>query len=224
MAEVLTTPLFSSSNLKAYYKADDVSDSKGSSTLTNINSVTFTSAKYGNGFNFGSSNSDKYLIKDTDIGIAGNNNSSFSFWLKLLAEISSGTWTLLRHSSTSGSDRYIEIKYEYNSGTRRLVVDVSGTTYTYNITLGTTDIYNIIITKDVAGNSSHLFVNGSDVANGTLGSSTTGNNFIALGARETPSNYASVLIDDVACFDKVLNTSEIQTIINEYASFIFNLI
>lgn len=213
MAELNSTSLLVDANLKAYYRGENVNDSTANAnTLTNVNSVAFTGGKFSNAFDFGSSNTTKYLQRTTDLGIAGNSNSSFSFWVKLQAEIASSTWTLLRHSSTSGADRYIEVYYDYNAGTRRLVVDVSGTTYTYTVTLGTSNYHHIVITKNVAGNSSHLWLDNTDVANGTLGSTTTGNNFIVLGAREVPSNYSSVFIDDVGCFDKVLNSTEISTL------------
>lgn len=213
MAELNNTALILDANLEAYYRGENVNDSTaGASHLTNVNSVAFNPAKYSNGFDFGATNTTKYLTVASDLGIAGNSDATFSFWVKCQAEIGSGTWLLLKHRSTTGADRGIGISYEYNGGTRRLAVDVSGTSYTYNITLGTTNYYHIVVTRNVAGNSSHLWVNNADVASGTVGSTTYGNNFLTLGASEVPDNYSSVFMDDVACFKDILTSDEIATL------------
>lgn len=222
MAELNGLTLVADANLKSYYRADDTTDSIGGITLTNVNSTTFTTAKYGNGFNFGNANSNKYMVTSSNHGIGGDEDASFSFWVKCLAEIGSSTWHLVDHASTTSADRTLKITYDYNGGTRRLQVDASGTVTNYNITLGTTDFYHIVVTRNVAGNSAHLWVNGVDVANGTLGSTTQGNNYIGIGADGTAANFASVLIDDVALFDKVLSQAEILQLYSDGSSGFFN--
>jgi len=61
MARTAATSLFQDANCKAYYNLEDLVDLKGGFNLTNYNSVTFTSAKFNNGSNLGTSNSTKYL-------------------------------------------------------------------------------------------------------------------------------------------------------------------
>jgi hypothetical protein len=54
-------------NLRAYYKLENENDSSGNGlTLTNNNSVTFTSGKFNNGANFGSSGTNKGLTTTTN--------------------------------------------------------------------------------------------------------------------------------------------------------------
>lgn len=57
---------------KGLYHLEDVNDSSGSgNTLTNTGTVTFTSGKFNNGANFGTSNTTKNLSVATNMGIDG---------------------------------------------------------------------------------------------------------------------------------------------------------
>ena len=214
MAQISQTSLFTDANLLAYYKLEDVSDSKGANTLTNNNTVTFTGAKFGNGANLGASNTNKSLSRAANLGINGNSDATFSFWINLLAEITVGTWELFVHLSQTGADRYLQLSYDYNAGTRRLRIDVAGTTIIYTITLGTTNFYHIVVTRNVGGNSCHLWVNGVDVANGTVGSTIGGANAFYLGANSA-SDFSSALYDDMGCFNRVLTSTEIGLLYND---------
>ena len=60
--ELYSTPLFTDSSLKAYYRLEDENDSKNSFTLTNTGSVAFNAAKFSNGMDTGTTNGhNKYL-------------------------------------------------------------------------------------------------------------------------------------------------------------------
>jgi len=52
MLELASLALFSDPNLAEYYKLEGLTGKNGN-TLTNVNSVTFTAAKYNNGANYG---------------------------------------------------------------------------------------------------------------------------------------------------------------------------
>ncbi len=208
------TNLISDSNLVSYYKLEDTSDSKGSNTLTNNNSVTFGTARFNNGADQGSSNSNKYLSVAGNLGIAGNSDFSISLWLKQNTEIGSGTqvgWAL--YSQTT-ADRYIQMNYLYNGGTRRLQIDAAGTSFTYDIVLGTAAFRHIVVTRDVSGNAVRLYVDGVDVAGSTIGSSTAGQNKFTLGADPSGGQVTSWIIDDVGVFNKKLTAGEVTTLFN----------
>lgn len=219
MAEISGLPLFSDANLQAYWKGENVNDSKNSNTLTNHNSVAFNAGKYGNGFDFGAANTNKYLDVASNLSIAGNGDGSISFWVKLSAEISSGLSILAQHASTTGADRYFQIYYDYNGGTRRLVADFSGggAAVNYNIALGTVVYHHIVITRNVAGNSGELFVNNVSRGTTTLGSGTFGVNRVSIGG-DTGSNLLSGIIDDVGIFNKKISVAEVGQIYNGVSS------
>lgn len=232
--EVLSSAFINDANLKAYWRLENVNDSKNSYNLTNNNTVTFTGAKYGNGANFGSSNTNKSLSINSNLTISGG-AMSVSLWVKMLAEISSGTQTLFSLSD-SATDTEMFIRYEYNSGTRRIRLDRTkrGDTNNpiyYNVTLGTDVFHHIALTYDASALKGYY--------NGTyfdqLATSGSGLNFpsaidhTTLGRSQfndgTFTSYASALIDDVAVFNDELTATEVKTIYTDAGgSFIFNMI
>lgn len=210
--ELASTPLFSSANLIAYWKLEDVNATVGGFTLTNNNTVTFGAAKFNNGADFGSANTNKYLSISNDLGIT-NGSMSVSFWVKLNAEIASSEWAFFDKADGGTNVRYW-IQYEYNSGTRRLVFEreKSGTAdqnATYNITLGTSSFYHIVMTYD--GATITGYVNGVSVAtasasgNGSSGAS----DYTNIGRRGSNSRYASCIIDDVAVFNTAITSAQV---------------
>lgn len=214
-AEFSTLALASDPNLKAYWKLEDTADSSGNSaTLTNNGSATFVAAKFNNGGSLGTSNSSKWFSRASNLGVDGTGAFSIAFWIKGLTEIGSGAYHLFQHDSTGGADRYIALYYEYNSGTRRLSLDpAGGTAVNSNLTLGTSDIKHIGVTRS-AGGAVIMYVDGASVGSTTAGTGGGGgDNSIALGRHPTVSaNYASSLFDDVVVFDRVLTAVEMNTI------------
>ena len=222
MSEILTLPLRASANLKAYYRLENVNDDLGANNLTNNNGVAFNAFKYGLGGDGGSGNTNKFLSAASNLGIAGNGDLFICFWLLLRDEISAGVWTLMTHESTTTADRYIQLIYQYNAGTRRLSLDAAGTSTTYNVTLGNTATYFMVITRDVAGNSAKLYIDTVERIAGTIGTGTTGTNRLFFMANADGTNATSGIFDEVAIFDSVLTTSEIATIYNEGGSGLYS--
>lgn len=70
-------------NLTAYYKLEDISDSWASYDLTNNGTTTFDTGKINNAANLGTSNSTKWLSTTDPLGINGG-TMSVSFWAKVL--------------------------------------------------------------------------------------------------------------------------------------------
>lgn len=214
-AEFSTLSLASDSNLRAYYKLENVSDTTANGyNLTNNGTVTFGAAVFNNGGDLGTSNSSKWLSIANNLGVSGNGDVCIAGWVKLKSEISSGQWILFQSLSNSGADRYLEINYEYNSGTRRISINASATgTITYNLTMGTSDFYHIAVNRSSA-NAVELFINGASVGTGSGGTSGGGNtNQFSIGRHATVSTgHASAICDDVVVFNRVLTSNEINSI------------
>lgn len=216
--EIWTTTLINDANLQSYYRLEDVSDSKGSNTLTNNNSVSFSTAQFGSGANLGAANSNKFLSTSATMSIDGN-SCTFSFWFKALAEIGSGTWTLIDQVNNT-SQVELFVKYDFNGGTRRLIFGrnkIGGTEQdvNFNFTAGTANFNHIVFVYD--GVNVQGYVNGSattsTAASGNgVSTSTAG---ISIGASTTGSGgFASVLVDDCAIFNRALTPTEVSNIYN----------
>src|SRR3990167_2629412 len=108
VVELQDTYFFFDANLVAYYRFNSgalTTDSKGSNTLTNVNTVGETaSCKFGYAADTGESNSNKLFTIATNLGINGNGDISISFWAKLRTEIGAGSQYFFSHTSTGGAD------------------------------------------------------------------------------------------------------------------------
>src|SRR6478736_10076054 len=91
MAELASTSLINDANLIAYYKAENANDSKGSNTLTNNNTVAFSAAKFNNGFDGGSANTNKSMSIANALSFSGG-AYSITLWVKLNTEITASTY------------------------------------------------------------------------------------------------------------------------------------
>ncbi len=202
-------------NIRAYYSLEDVNDGSANGyNLTNFNSVTFTSAKFRNGANLGSSNSNKYLRVDNTLGINGG-VCTISTWVKNLAEISSGGWCFALCGGGTTHVFYV-IGYEYNSGTRRVAFSrykdggANQAAY-YNTTMGTSNFYNLVLTYD--NTNIRGYINGSLVAGPTAASGSGTGTATYSGVGYFYFNYtysfASSLIDETVFWDKCLSIEEI---------------
>ena len=211
--ELNNTILKNSANLKAYYRFESgalTTDSSGNGkTLTNNNNITNSAGVFGYCGDGGVSNTNKYLAIQDNLGIAGNEAVSMSFWIKMNTEIASNTQVFLQHMSTLTADRYISCYYDYNAGTRRLTASFSGTNAYFNIVLGTTSWHHVVIVRDVANSVGYLVVDGVKGSTSALGTSTTGINRLSiLGA--VSDSFLSGMIDDLAVFNTVLTPDQIK--------------
>lgn len=218
--ELFKTSLFDDANLIAYYRFNSgalVTDSKGSFTLTNNNTVGETTGRFGIGADFGSPNSTKYFSRND--GVFTSQNKTLSLWVKLNAEISSGEW-YFAYSYNKTDGREHSISYQYNSGTRRLdfrctKADVAAQDVYYNTTLGTSSWHNIVLTFN--GSVIKGYLDGSPVGNlNSTGNGATGyldvfgiGNILSVVNRNPGSGYASAIVDDIALFSRALSDDEI---------------
>ena len=214
------TNFINDANLVSYWKLEDTSDSKGNNTLTNNNSVVFNSAKFANGADFGTSNSNKSLSIASNLGIS-NSAITMSCWVKLSSEIGSGSWSFFaHHDSSSYTKDYIW--YDYNGGARKIIFShtknfVGGADVEYTINMGTTNWYYLSMTYD--GTNLYTYVNGAYV--GTSSTTGVGNTLTysgtIIGAKFIDNGSgvncnASAIIDDTAIFSRALSSAEISAL------------
>lgn len=158
--------------------------------------------------NFGSANSNKTLSRADNMGIT-HQNVTISFWVKLDAEISSGTQTFFTIRTTGGGTNYIDwyISYDYNGGTRRLRFGrskpgIADQSVTYTVTLGTSNWHMIALKYDTA--TLKGWYDGAEVASGAAsGTGSAGANSFVMGSLSGGSEYYSGLIDDFRIFNAV---------------------
>lgn len=216
--ELASTSLFSSSNLRAYWKLENVNDSKNSYTLTNYNSVTFTAGKFNNGANFGAANTNKRLDVASNLAITSG-SMSISLWVKGLASIGTGTWEFVHHSAnTAGANTAVDnrIAYNYNGGTRQIDFNRYDTTSIhkyYTLDIGTTDYFNFIYSYN--GSVIEGFVNGISIGTVSAPFTSANNNTgdkTEIANYGTAFNFASVMLDDIAIFDRALTQADANII------------
>lgn len=203
-----------SANLKAYYRFESgalTTDSTANSkTLTNTNTVADGTGKFGGGADMSASNTNKKLSIAENLGVAGNGNMSIVGWIKLNAEISSGLFGFFDHRSTTTANLRLQIYYDYNGGTRRMVVDNAGTTpgyILYNTTLGTTNWHHIAVTR--ASGTAYFYLDGAFCGSVAQSTGTADGNSFTIGSIGG-SNYASAIFDDVGVFDTALSADQIK--------------
>ena len=213
-------------NILSYWKLDEASgnasDSVGSNTLTNVNTVGYAPGLINNGADFGTSNTNKTLSRSGLIGTDGPR--SISIWARMRTEIGSGQQAFFGFATESTS---LELLYEFNGGTRRMrflrqrnanpLVDI----FT-NITIGTSVLSHFVCTYD--GSEMILYVNGSASApvaasgNGT-GNWSPGGGFVAVGSSVDANtgvavSHSSTLIDEVGVWSRALTAAEVTTLYN----------
>lgn len=231
--ELAKNALVNDADLTAYYKLENVNDSEGGFTLTNNNTVVFTGFKYGLGADFGASNTNKSLTVNNAIGTGGA-AITLSCWVRLNTEIGSGSYGFVGISTRGiGTTEWIrfQIGYEYNSGTRRLAFsrvrnDITAETGNYTITLGTTDIYHLVMTYD--GTNIRGYVNGVLVVTASAsgsGGSANGHTTFSIGAHPSGTNtagevqnFASAIIDDVGVLSSAISGAEVLALYKEKSS------
>lgn len=205
-------------SLVAYYKLDSgalTTDSVGSFTLTNTNSVGEGTAKLGTASaDFGTANTNKRLQISNDLGTDGA-SITMSFWVKMNTEIGSGIQSFIQHG---GATSFVNdwVGYDYNAGTRRLgwnrqKQNVSNNTFYYNVTLGTTNWHHIVYTYD--GTTMKGYYNGAEVVSQALsgnGISVATDSFtIGQDLGQVYNGYASAYIDEVGVWTRAITGNEV---------------
>lgn len=215
----------------AYYRFESgaiTTDSAGTYTLTNNNAATNAAGMFGQGVDFGTANTNKYLSTTNTLGIDGG-TFSVALWVNLDTEISSGTYTFFDQMSNTSKVEY-QISYSYNSGTRvlnflRNRVGVAVDTASATVTLGTSSWHHIAMVYDTTTNLIRAYLDGVLVAtvSSTGSGSAVSTNGISIGAVTTAGNFASAKIDDCVIFAGTkLSADEVRQLYNNGTGLEYN--
>lgn len=190
--------------------------------LTNNGSVASIASQIGNGADFGTANSSKYLN-----GVSGLQNQGWdltiSFWLRLRSEISSGVYGIIddRHSGETNQTLRKTLSYLYNSGSRLLRLGINnvsvGTNYDYGVTLGTANRHHVVIQFSGKTGSApvKLYIDGSLVINSTFNNASPSSGWgDSRNLGLISSDYASIELDEVKTRASIVSADWINTEIN----------
>jgi len=217
------TPYTTNANTRAYYALEDVNDSSGNGfNLTNNNTCTFVGGKFNNGVSTGTSNTNKSLSINNNLGITTTTPKTIMGWFKVLTAPTNNTYqTFVRLApGTTGTTNVSYIQYCNISGVLKLraVSYGSGTSNAeYNIDLGTSEFNHIALTDDLT--TCKLYLNGvmvASVAHRTGNSNWSGDLF-RIGCRDG-DEYASIIADDVVVENRAITEAELVGCISSYAS------
>lgn len=222
--ELYGTSLFNDANLVAYYRMEDLTDSKGSNTLTNIGSTPFSAGKFNNGA-VGNGSSRALRISGNNVfGLAANAARTYSMWIKVNTEPTSGQYfnfVSLTKYVTGSTQYYDGFGYYNNSGTKQLYGGIyrgDGVVLTHNVNLGTTNWHHLAVTYSGGANGTQKFyLDGVEVATGTQTTTTPANNSnngLAILANVTDIQWSNIAVDDFAFFSRALSGTEIANIYN----------
>jgi hypothetical protein len=201
-------------SLVAYWKLEDVNDSHTNGlTLTNNNSVTFTSGKVNNAATVVAASSQYLSLADTALLRPGNFDYTWACWFKL--------------TTTAGTQTIISKDFDTTRGWQ--LVNGAGTLTWNNYRNNAT---GIDITDSVSAGTWYLFIGWHDAAgdtinmklnNGTTTSIATSGNFpqastapFAIGRNSYPgfSQYMGGQVDEVAYWTRVLTAGEMTRLYN----------
>jgi hypothetical protein len=222
MSELNDTSLISDANLLAYFRQEAgalTTDSKGSNTLTNNNSVAEGTGKYGGCSDFGDPNTNKFLSRAARITSA-RDNFSIVGWVychninqfgELFFNGAPGG------SATQGWGLYIsKASTPGSAGSRLFVLDGAigwlETTYDFSVTAWT----HVALVND--GVHTRVYANGIQVLEADWPQFGAPSDLCSIGAGYcggSTSDYFKGKIDDVAVFDRALTVDEILLLVNE---------
>lgn len=209
--EIGSTTFYNDANLVAYYKLENVNDSKNSFNLTNNNSVTFTAGKFNNAATFGNGSTNQSLTISNNLGYTGG-DVTITGWFKCTQEPGVGELQYLYLLGDATNNVTMQVIYKNPSGTKQIIFErvregTANDTATYNVTLGTTDFHHIAITY--TANTVTAYVDGSSVTTvSSTGNGASGGTSQFLITANTVQAHG--IIDDVAIFTRALTTTEIN--------------
>ena len=206
-------------NLKAYYKLEDVNDFYDNAyNLTNTNTATFAAGKINNAVNLVRA-STQYLSIANNLGIDGG-AISISGWFKIAALPSDPPFVFATQSNATSKVRY-QLDYIYSGGIytmRAIRLPVGGTIKlaTYNVTLSTSTWYNFTLWYD--GTNLKLFEGATERATVAAADNgvTAAPNIFTLGVDSDISvgTYHDGLEDEVGVWSKALSSTELTDLNN----------
>lgn len=197
-------------SIAAYWKLEDLTDSAGSNTLTNVNSVSFSSSgKIGSCATFnGTSN---YLTSPYNIPYG---DFTISSWIKLSTtgtekpiysgrDVGTGS-PIVNFQISSGNTLVIALRNNSGSG---LATAVSSGTFT------TGTWYHVVVTY--SSGTMQLYINGSADGSGSYSGGTWSNiNDTRFGRDNWNNTYMNGAIDETGIWTRALSSGEVTSLYN----------
>lgn len=189
-------------SLKAYWKAEDVRDSVGSHTLTNVGSVTFTSGKRNNSFTLNGSSQYLTALDHVDFEF-GSGPVTFSAWVKP-SSIAGGTIYGIITKDDNSTNR--GFSFDLRAGKVSIIALETASDYSWKTSQNavTANVWNhVVFTSDGTDASYKLFINSvsqtlDDTGNGGDGSIQATNSDLGIGGLFNGGRYFNGQIDEVA--------------------------
>lgn len=211
-------------NLYAYWGLDESSgnaaDSVGSSTLTNTNSITYTTGLVNNAASLASASSQYYTTADS-AALSPTGNASWSFWIKPgPTSIGSVADPVVFHKATASNySYYIQI----TTTSLTLAASSNGTSFgSATVTLDTMVLtgtwYHLVVLYNAASGKIQVYQNGvsKGTATGTLptaifdGTAPLEIGRYGLGA----SNYYNGMLDEIALYSREVTYGDVLDLYN----------
>lgn len=185
-------------------------DTIGGVTLTNTNAVAEATGKFNGCADFGAIGEYRKFNTTNIYGLSVNGPASFSFWLKMKAEIASATYDMIFWYNDT-SDVAFNVRYNYNAGTRRVEfirdkVGIVQQSITTNSTLGTANWHHFVWTYD--GTNVKGYLDGSYI--GAVAAS--GNGSYALTQGFTIGANMASYIDDLRIYNSALAQADVDVL------------
>jgi hypothetical protein len=211
--------------LRGCWKLDESSgnavDSSGNGyTLTNLNTVTYTSAKINNGASGGSSNTNKALVIDTNLPL-GMSYAQFATawtwagWVNEITAVTSSQFMGMQVQSGSTQRRNVYIVSRSGGTSGPIAVAIfDGTNNTYTTSFSLTTGVPVFFVLSYTGTGFEMYINNSNVLSQSraMSSSATANTggFGLLTDRQGGAgfNWFSGWMDEVGVWDRVLTSDE----------------
>jgi hypothetical protein len=174
-------------------------------TLTNNNSTATATGKIGGGADFGSTDTNRSLSRNDNLGITATGNNTISGWFRLNTEINSQEYILAQTANTT-NDTYYGFWYNFNGGSRimRFVRGRNGageTAASHSLTMGTSNWYYLVLTYN--GTQVSGYTNGTLQAGPTTatGNGTVNlNNDVRIGSWQDGTTYSALALADEVRF------------------------
>lgn len=219
--EIASTTLFRQASTTAYWKLNNTSDSRGSFTLTNDNTVTFNRAVYLNGAYYTNANTNKCLRND-------NSSPAGITYAQFATAWSVSAWVY--EEARNAGDVNDPWGFQVVNATQRrnaalgslsgqlylVVFDGTANAIPTGYIIDLNKWYHTAVTYD--GTKMRLYVNGilKYVYERTMGNTAsvqTGGFGVGCNRQNTTNfNFWSGRVDDVAVFTKTLSQAEIQNL------------
>lgn len=211
-------------NLLAYYKLDEssgnASDSTGNGqTLVNTNTVAYAAALINNGADFGATNTNKVLVKNTTVGYPnGAQPGSISLWTKIRTAPSSGGLAELG-DMRSPNGLGLHLRYGNSAGTLQLAAlrdsDSFANNALVNITLSTSAFTHCVCSYD--GSAVSLYINGvfqTSVASTSTVTGTAVTGFATGDVINGPAIPLSAFTDEIGIWSRGITSTEVTQLYN----------